>query len=138
LSGDAPWQADVSLDRPAGSSGIGVLWARNKIAALLDAMRDGVAEDATRAQVIELALTHHLVTKYTSLVAIDRTPVRPANQPLTTAAQPTNLPAGWNYEAVFGELPRGATDSRFNLLIGALMMLAAMLLGRVAGVRGAR
>jgi hypothetical protein len=42
------------------------------------------------------------------------------------AALPTNLPEGWNYEAVFGELPRGATDSRFDLLAGLLLVLTAL------------
>jgi len=32
----------------------------------------------TRSEIAELALTHNLVTKYTSLIAIDRTPARPA------------------------------------------------------------
>jgi hypothetical protein len=41
---------------------------------------------------------------------------------------PTNLPAGWNHEAVFGELPSGATDARWNLFLGALALLAAALL----------
>ena len=81
---------------------------------------------------VELALAHHLVTKYTSLVAIDRAPVRPTNLALKTGTLPTNLPAGWNYEAVFGELPRGATDSRFDLLVGALLMFAAVALARRA------
>ena len=132
LSGDAPWSTNVSLDQPPDSQGIGVLWARNKISALMDATRAGAVEDETRSKVVELALAHHLVTKYTSLVAIDRTPARPTDLALKTAAQPTNLPVGWNYEAVFGELPRGATNSRFDLLVGALMMLAAMLLARNA------
>ena len=53
---------------------------------------------------------------------------------------PTNLPEGWNYDALFGtretdfalvgRLPQGATDSRFNLLAGALALLFAILLFR--------
>ena len=34
----------------------------------------GAPEDETPATVTDLALTHQLVTKYTSLIAIDRTP----------------------------------------------------------------
>jgi hypothetical protein len=36
--------------------------------------REGAPTEETRAKALELALTHHLVTKYTSLVSIDRTP----------------------------------------------------------------
>jgi len=79
------------------------------------------------ATLLKIALTHHLVTKYTSLVAVDRAPARPDGAALKEAALPTNLPDGWTYDAVFGELPRGATDARFNLLLGALLLLAATL-----------
>jgi Ca-activated chloride channel family protein len=106
---------------------MGVLWARDKIAALMDSLRENAPEPEIRAAVVDLALTHHLVTKYTSLVAVDRAPARPDGTALKEAALPTNLPDGWTYDAVFGELPRGATDARFNLLLGALLLLAATL-----------
>ena len=43
-----------------------------------DAVREGTPAEERRAKVTELALTHQLVTKYTNLIAIDRTPARPA------------------------------------------------------------
>ena len=39
-------------------------------------VREKERADAARARAIELAATHQLVTKYTGLVAIDRTPPR--------------------------------------------------------------
>ena len=138
IRGDSLWEQTLLLDQPTQGSGLGVLWARDKIGSLMDAMREGASAEETQARVIELALTHHLVTKYTSLIAIDRTPARPVDADLKIAALPTNLPEGWNYDAVFGSqqadpalvgrLPQGATDSRFNLLSGALMLLFASLL----------
>jgi hypothetical protein len=44
-----------------------------------DAAREGARTGETRAKAIELALTHHLVTKYASLIAIERTPARPVD-----------------------------------------------------------
>jgi Ca-activated chloride channel family protein len=141
MRGAALWEDTFSLEQPAEASGLGVLWARDKVGSLEDAMREGASAEDTRASIIELALTHHLVTKYTSLVAIDRSPARPAHADLKAAALPVNLPEGWSYEAVFGpqetdfapasRLPQGATDSRFNLLAGALaLLLAAVLFGQ--------
>lgn len=140
MHGAALWEETFLLDQPAEGSGLGVLWARDKVASLMDAMREGASAEETQAKIIELALTHHLVTKYTSLVAIDRSPARPADADLKTAALPVNLPEGWSYEGVFGpqetdfalagRLPQGATDSRFNLLAGALALLFATLLFR--------
>ena len=77
---------------------------------------------------IPLAIEHQLTSRYTSFVAVDRTPARPADAALDGGAMPTKLPHGWNYEAVFGELPRGATDSRWHLLLGGIALLLSLAL----------
>lgn len=127
-SGDIRWQSELALDDADRGHGVGVLWARQKIDALVDSLREGADEATVRAAVVALAEEHHLVSKYTSLVAVDKTPARPADAALGTAALPTNLPEGWQYEAVFGELPRGATAARWDLLTGCLALLLAALL----------
>jgi Ca-activated chloride channel homolog len=50
-----------------------------------------------------------LVTRLTSLVAVDQTPSRPEGAPLKLADLPLNLPAGWDFEKVFGERPHPQT-----------------------------
>ncbi len=125
LRGDAPWAATLALDKAERGSGLGVLWAREKIQSLVDSLREGATEDDVKPKVVEIAIEHHLASKYTSLVAVDKTPVRPADADLKGGAMPTNLPQGWNYAAVFGELPKGATDSTWHLLLGAIAMLLA-------------
>ena len=42
----------------------------------------------------------------TSLVAVDQTPSRPDGEPLKLVDLPINLPAGWDFEKVFGERAR--------------------------------
>jgi Ca-activated chloride channel family protein len=120
------WEARVPLALNGSRSGMGSLWARGKVDALIDSIREGAPEEEVRAQVIELATAHRLVTKYTSFVAVDKTPARPSDAQLKLAAVPTNLPEGWEYGKVFGELPQGATDSRFAMLTGMLMLLLAL------------
>ena len=117
------WEAKVPLRRNAQAAGMGSLWAREKVAALMDMAREGAPEESIRAQVVEIAAAHRLVTKYTSFVAVDKTPARPAAEALKLGAVPTLLPEGWEYDKVFGELPKGASDSRFLLLTGALALL---------------
>jgi Ca-activated chloride channel homolog len=114
----------------AEAGGLGTLWAREKISNLMDAMRGGAPEEEVRPNVLTLALDHHLVSKYTSLVAVDKTPARVRDELLKSAGMPTNLPEGWNYDAVYGELPRGATDARFNLLAGLLLLMSAWFVRR--------
>ena len=121
--GAEKWQSAVSLASNKTESGVGVLWARKKIGALMDTARDN--PDEAKSAVIKVALDHHLVSKYTSLVAVDVTPARPADATLKTSAAPTNLPEGWNHEAVFGQLPKTATAAELNLLIGLMLMLLA-------------
>ena len=106
-----------------------MLWARGQIAALMDRMREGAPEAEIRGAVTALALEHHIVSRFTSLVAVDKTPAR-TEAALKSAAIATNLPEGWTHEGVFGELPRGATHLRLELLIGALLLLSALLLWR--------
>jgi Ca-activated chloride channel family protein len=137
LAGDKPWQVRVPLAAAEGDSALSVLWARERIGALMDQLRGGAAEAEIREAVLKLALQHQLVSRYTSLVAVDRTPARSAEARLKSAGIATNLPEGWTYEGVFGELrgelPRGATSLRFDLLAGVLLLLLAALLWRRAG-----
>lgn len=120
---DTRWEQRLVLQQASQGEGMSVLWAREKVAALMDSLREGAPEAETRAKVLELALDHHLVTRYTSLVAVDTTPTRPSDAPVREAAVPTHLPDGWSHEAIFGELPQGSTGSRFHLLVGALCLL---------------
>jgi Ca-activated chloride channel family protein len=95
------WRVELPLSNAAADPGIAKLWARDRIDTLMgQANRDG---GDVRAQVVSLGLTHHLVTKYTSLVAVDTTPTRPDGEPLSTRKLPHNLPHNWKFEQVFGD-----------------------------------
>jgi Ca-activated chloride channel family protein len=65
------------------------------------------ASDADKC-ILALALEHHLVSRLTSLVAVDATPSRPDGARLTHAELPLNLPAGWEFDKVFGSERRPA------------------------------
>ena len=68
-------------------------------------MRQMTPEESDGA-ILKLALEHRLVTRLTSLVAVDKTPRRPDGEPLKLAELPINLPAGWDFDKVFGERAR--------------------------------
>jgi len=124
--GDATWKAAMPLTPGAGEPGIGVLFARDKIEALQDARRNGASEDDVKRETIALALAHHLVSAYTSLVAVDVTPTAPAKVLAHKSVLPGNLPDGLAYDAFYGGLPQTATPAAAQLLAGALLMLAAL------------
>ncbi|OCP38995.1 marine proteobacterial sortase target protein [Ensifer sp. LC163] len=113
-AGDQPWRVEMDIAKSATGEGIAKLWARRKIDDL-EASASAIADPATLDRQIEtVALTHHLVSRVTSLVAVDATPSRPAGENLTETNVPLNLPAGWDFGKVFGEKPEttGAVDER--------------------------
>jgi len=124
-AGVSPWMAVLPLGGHPPSPGVGVLWARAKIDALTDAGVAGAPADDVRPAIVALALEHHLVSRYTSLVAVDVTPTAPAGTTATPAAIPGNLPAGHEYESIFGGLPQTATPAALLARIGALLLAAA-------------
>jgi Ca-activated chloride channel family protein len=125
------WERVLTLHPAGEGAGLSSYWASGKIAALLDRRRAGIAEDEIRRSVLELALTYHLVSPYTSLVAVDVTPVRPGDQSLESHALKTNLPEGWDYTAVFG-LGQGATDAPVHVMLGLVSCLLAAALAAAA------
>jgi Ca-activated chloride channel family protein len=108
--GDRPWSVTLPLANAAEGKGLSKLWARRKIsdAEVARTLRQASPEDADKT-ILALALEHQLVTRLTSLVAVDQTPSRPEGEPLKLAALPINLPAGWDFEKVFGERPKQPT-----------------------------
>lgn len=103
LNGDQPWKVGLPLKQAADRAGISKLWARKKISSLeLDRARSDTLPDLVDDQILSVALAHHLVSRLTSLVAVDVTPTRPDGAVLDSAAIPLNLPAGWDFGKVFG------------------------------------
>jgi Ca-activated chloride channel family protein len=62
----------VALDQTSVENhGIALTWARAQVETLLDSLLEGADERTVRASVIDLGLAFHLVTAYTSLVAVE-------------------------------------------------------------------
>jgi Ca-activated chloride channel family protein len=132
------WQDSVALASAQSLDGRGVarLWANARITALDDSLRAGADPAEVRAQTLEVALKHQLVSPYTALVAIERTPVRPPEHDLASVGFANATPAG----AL--ALAQGSTSARMRLAAAlALVLLALLVLGRrtrglVAGTDG--
>jgi Ca-activated chloride channel homolog len=105
--GDRPWIVTLPLANAAEGKGLSKLWARRKIsdAEIARTTRQSSPEDTDKA-ILSLALQHQLVTRLTSLVAVDTTPSRPEGEPLKLTDLPLNLPAGWDFAKVFGDRPQ--------------------------------
>ncbi|MBN8996317.1 MAG: marine proteobacterial sortase target protein [Rhizobiales bacterium] len=125
-----PWTETVDLAQAGEGSGIAKLWARRKIDDAEVAQSTGRIPSAEAdRRILTLALEHHLVSRMTSLVAVDRTPVRPAGEPLRKSDIPINLPAGWDFDNVFGSEPVLEKDAMLDAKLIAVSATRPSLAG---------
>jgi len=147
-----PWETRIPLADAEAGTGISKLWARRKVTdAEVARSLAQITEDEADARVLKLGLDHQLVTSQTSLVAVDKTPSRPAGTPLTRADLPLNLPAGWDFDVLFQgvrhpgadgqadadaetevaglDLPQTATDGPLLVMLGLGLLALGGLLG---------
>jgi Ca-activated chloride channel family protein len=116
-----PWEVQLVLSEAAQGDGIERLWARNKIAALEESRVHGVDVPAIDREVLDVALGHHLVSRLTSLVAVDVEVARQPDEALASRQVPLNLPAGWDFDKVFGERAR-VIEHRADAVPDTLLM----------------
>jgi len=121
------WKNRLVLKQSSRGTGIATMWAREKIAALMDRMREGEKEAVIKPAVIDVALQHHLVSRYTSLVAVDVTPSRPIDAELDSKALPVNLPTGQVHTKIFGRHAQTATPAQLQIIIGTILLLVAFI-----------
>lgn len=96
--GTTPWQHTVHLNRGYDNEGISTVWARKKIAALSESYheaRNTGKKELFKNQIIGVSISHHLVSQFTSLVAVDVTPVNQGGM-LHQKQLKNNLPHGWS------------------------------------------
>ncbi|MBX2855237.1 MAG: marine proteobacterial sortase target protein [Rhodobacteraceae bacterium] len=111
LRGGEAWSETLALSDASARSGVSKLWARRRIQSLESLLSspdtDAPMMERIDAEILQTALDHHLVSRLTSLVAVDVTPTRPVDEPAVTVDVPTNLPKGWDADSFFGEVSDG-------------------------------
>ncbi len=155
---DALWNREFSTDTGQTGSGLDVLWARRKIRDLEDQRFDRSKAAIIDTKILKTALQYHIISRLTSLVAVDITPSRPMGETLQTQNIQTQLPHGWDFAVLTGQakrslksaspapLPRSSTPSSvpitmpktasphmFLILLGALIMSLGKMLRRRFG-----
>ncbi|MGH1485608.1 MAG: marine proteobacterial sortase target protein [Cellvibrionaceae bacterium] len=128
------WAQSLALKNGKHNPGIGTLWARYKIESLLDEKRSGATEEKIKPKVIAVALTHQLMSPYTSFVAVEEKISRPANQTVKKSAIPNLVAKGQQLQNV--NYPQTATPLWINILIGSLAFIIIILLQSNLNFRG--
>jgi Ca-activated chloride channel homolog len=138
-AGNAPYEITIPFDTRKATfpPGITTLWARQRVEESMDRWREANEQErpTIRASIIEHAIRYHLVTNFTSLVAVEEVVANPSGQSAKLAV-PTELPEGWKMDGVFGAPATGTADTFFEAL-GLMLLIAGMsllLLSRKRGV----
>ena len=100
--------------------GISTHWARMRIDQLMDLynLQDRrIERDQLQTTITQLALEHHLVSKFTSLIAVEKTPTNPNAKSLVSKRVSKKVKAA-----------NTATDSYFWMIIGLVFILIAVFL----------
>jgi Ca-activated chloride channel family protein len=127
MLGAQPWIQELTPPAPSTDAGIGRLWGRQKIESLMDSLAEGQEPNGVRSEVVDVALRHHLVSQYTSLVAVEKQSIGNAS------CKPELLPIGnASPDDEAASLPQTDTPARLLLLLGGALASIALLLLRFA------
>ncbi|MGI9264222.1 MAG: marine proteobacterial sortase target protein [Gammaproteobacteria bacterium] len=122
------WLRQLELPDGESVSGVATVWAREKLSGLSDRMLEADDPETVRDEMISVALEHGLVSRFTSLVAVDKTPLRPSWEKTTTRSVPAVAPGKYTGVRI-GAFPATATQAPMLLMHAFwLLVLASVLL----------
>ena len=129
------WSTELPITNGGQATGLNVLWARNKIKSLNQKLSHGVDAEEIKQEITALGLEHHIVTKHTSLVAVDITPSKPSDLSSIDKAIAAKKPHGWDMKIPaqhLGHIPQGATSAQMNIILGILLLVISLMVRRYA------
>jgi Ca-activated chloride channel family protein len=113
FSGGKPYVQKLAVTFPekqSANAAISSIWARAKVDRLVSedyaGAQRGALNPELKEEVIKVALDHHIMTEYTSFVAVEETVITDGGTPRTIAV-PVEMPEGVSYSGVFGEADGG-------------------------------
>ncbi|NND00707.1 MAG: marine proteobacterial sortase target protein [Gammaproteobacteria bacterium] len=132
---EMPWQQTISGGNagPANTRHLDIVWARQKVAMLMDQLTtDELPPEQVKPAIVELGLAHGLLTKFTSFVAVEQAPGKPAGAKSEHRNVPNLMPHGSSMA-----IPQTATPAAMFTLLGSLLLLLGGVLRRL-GRKGIR
>lgn len=117
-----PWQQTLKLNQVNEHSGVATWWARQKIKQLnykLYKTNSTEQKQVLINSITAVALDNHILSKYTSLVAVEQQPSRRVNEYLKQQSQANAMPKG-SLQSI--PLAQTATSAKMQLLVGLILM----------------
>ncbi|WP_051303579.1 marine proteobacterial sortase target protein [Psychromonas aquimarina] len=115
------WSQVLMLDQPQNAAGIDILWAKEQIDSI--ELNRQLPASEKKQQITALGLNHHIVTKHTSLVAVEQQVSRPLMLSSVDKQVKTHLPKGNTMR-----LPQTGLGSGLYLRIALMLLLSAAVL----------
>jgi Ca-activated chloride channel family protein len=125
-----PFEQHVSVNFPdwqGENSALGSLWARMQIKELMAKQYQGEKPEIVQ-QITNLALDYHLMSQYTSFVAVDDETENLTLEEPITVTQPLPMPEGVSFEGVFG--PMGEPGTPHGLVFDESLAREALYAGQ--------
>ena len=126
LPDQSTWQQSIDLGQAAPGTGLHRYWAQQEIERLMDRDLTGETDAGVKQAVTELGVRHQLVTRFTSFLAVDETPVRPAGETASSESVPTLLPDGSTQGML--RYPQTATWAPLLMALGLIGLLPGIAL----------
>mgnify|MGYP000192688222 FL=1 len=135
--GNQKWVARVTLDQGSDQIGIAKLWAREKISNL-ERNRISLSPNASQkahidSELLQTALNYGLVSRLTSMVAVDITPSRPQGINYDTSKLKIAIPNGWdatqfeyNYKEIIPQRLQKMSSNNELLITASLIQKSEM------------
>ena len=135
--GNQKWVARVTLDQGSDQIGIAKLWAREKISNL-ERNRISLSPNASQkadidSELLQTALNYGLVSRLTSMVAVDITPSRPQGINFDTSKLKIAIPNGWdatqfeyNYKEIIPQRLQKMSSNNELLITASLIQKSEM------------
>ncbi len=135
--GNQKWVARVTLDQGSDQIGIAKLWAREKISNL-ERNRISLSPNASQkadidSELLQTALNYGLVSRLTSMVAVDITPSRPQGINFDTSKLKVAIPNGWdatqfeyNYKEIIPQRLQKMSSNNELLITASLIQKSEM------------
>ncbi len=109
FAGGKPYKKDLHVilpDHQNANQVVGSIWARSKVDRLMSedyqGAQSGNINTELKEEIVNVALAHHIMTNYTSFVAVEDTTVTEGGKPRTVAV-PVELPVGVRRQQVLQE-----------------------------------
>lgn len=120
FAGGKPYTQKLQVNFPEenrSNNSIGSIWARAKVDRLmsedlLGAQRSEGVNKELKDEIVKVALDHHIMTQYTSFVAVEEKVVTEGGATRTVAVE-VEMPEGMSREKVFGEQKDGSRGYRY-------------------------